>query len=104
MGRAYGSISPYGEAEMKRRNEDVRNRDILGDRYIHSMLQLLPAAIQLPVVKSVSELISGKEQHISAPAWALIISSLTNAKKINTSFWENEKKDLELRKRLLKKT
>lgn len=89
-----------GEAEMKRRSEDVRSRDVLGDRYIHSILQLLPAATELPVVESVSELISGKERHISAPAWALIINSLPNAKKIDINFWENEKKDLELRKRL----
>ncbi|KAL7793737.1 hypothetical protein V8C37DRAFT_409504 [Trichoderma ceciliae] len=93
-------VGRCGEAEMNRRNQDVRNRDILGDRYIHSILQLLPAATELPVVESVSELISGKERHISAPAWALIINSLPNAKKIDINFWENEKKDLELRKRL----
>jgi hypothetical protein len=88
-----------GETERARRKQDVMSRDVLDDRYIHSILQLLPAT-ELPVIKSVSELISGKERHISAPAWALIINSLPNAKKININFWENEKKDLELRKRL----
>ncbi|UKZ53876.1 hypothetical protein TrVGV298_007678 [Trichoderma virens] len=88
-----------GEAEMTRRDRDFRNRDIFSYRYIHSILQLLPAT-ELPVVESVSELISGKERHISAPAWALIVNSLPNVNKININFWENEKKDLDLRKRL----
>lgn len=93
-------VGRCGEAEMSRRKQDVENRDFLDDRYIHSILQLLPAATGLPVVESVSELISGKGRHISAPAWALIINGLPNAKKISINFWENEKKDLELRKRL----
>lgn len=93
-------VSRCGEAEMERRNQDFNNRDIFGDRYIHSILQLPRAAAELPVVERVSELISGKERHISAPAWASIINSLPNAKTIDINFWENEKKDLELRKRL----
>ncbi|GFP57682.1 hypothetical protein TASIC1_0009001900 [Trichoderma asperellum] len=93
-------VGRCGEAEMSRRKQDLENRDFFDDRYIHSILQLLPAATGLPVVESVSELISGKGRHISAPAWALIINSLPNAKKISINFWENEKKDLELRKRL----
>ncbi|KAM0259132.1 hypothetical protein ACHAQJ_003503 [Trichoderma viride] len=93
-------VGRCGEAEMSRRKQDVRNRDLLDDRYIHSILQLVPAATELPVVESVSELISGRERHISAPAWALIINSMPNAKKIDINFWENEKKDLELRKQL----
>ncbi|GFP58997.1 hypothetical protein TASIC1_0011036400 [Trichoderma asperellum] len=93
-------VGRCGKAEMTRRDGDIKNHDIYADRYIHSILQLLPAAGNLPVVESVSEVISGKARHISAPAWALIINSLPNAKKIDINFWENEKKDLELRKRL----
>ncbi|KAL7938015.1 hypothetical protein V8C35DRAFT_138262 [Trichoderma chlorosporum] len=93
-------VGRCGKAEMTRRARDIKNRDIYADRYIHSILQLLPAAGDLPVVESVSEVISGKARHISAPAWALIINSLPNAKKIDINFWDNEKKDLELRKRL----
>ncbi|KAL7916711.1 hypothetical protein GGI35DRAFT_48683 [Trichoderma velutinum] len=92
-------VGRCGETELKRRNRGS-GRDIFGDRYIHSILQLLPAATELPIVQCVSELISGQERHISAPAWALIINSLPNAKKININFWDNEKKDLELRRRL----
>jgi hypothetical protein len=93
-------VSSCGEAEMERRNQDFNNRDIFSDRYIHSILQLLQAAAELPVVERVSELISGKERHVSAPAWASIINSLPNAKTIDINFWENERKDLELRRRL----
>lgn len=95
-------VQRCGEAKIISRDRNFVNRDIFGDRYIHSILQLLPAAAEpeLPVVESVVELISGQEQHISASAWASIINSLPNAKKIDINFWENEKKDLELRKQL----
>ncbi|OAA63619.1 hypothetical protein SPI_03782 [Niveomyces insectorum RCEF 264] len=94
-----------GAVEMKRRDLDFKHRDIFDDRYIHSILQLVPladAAVddELPVVTSVSELISGKERHISAAAWASIINSLPNARMIDFDLWESEKKDVELRKRL----
>ncbi|UKZ65544.1 uncharacterized protein TrAtP1_006744 [Trichoderma atroviride] len=90
---------------MDRRKRDLYNQDIFGDRYVHSILQLLPAATELPVVGCVSRLSSSnrwhtKARHISAAAWALIVNSLPNANKIDLSFWDNEKKDLELRKRL----
>lgn len=82
-----------------------RAHDIGGDRYIHSILQLLPAAIELPVVGCISRLSSGdwrniKERHISAAAWAFIVNSLPNVKEIDINLWDNEKKDLELRKQL----
>lgn len=99
-------VDRCGEAEMIRRRGDFHNHDIRGDRYIHSILQLLPAATELPVVGCVSKLSSGgewysrKARHISAAAYALIINSLPNAKKIDIKVWDNEKKDLELRKRL----
>ncbi|KAL7919867.1 hypothetical protein ACQKWADRAFT_300273 [Trichoderma austrokoningii] len=86
-----------GEVETTRRQMDMRNRDIYSHRYKHSILQLLT---ELPVVERVSELTSFKDRLISASAWALIINSLPNAKKIDVEFWENEKKDLELRARL----
>lgn len=103
-------VSHCGEAEMEWRKQDFRHRDIFGDRYIHSILQLVQrvdtaadaaaAAEELPVVKSVSELISGRKRHISPAAWASIINGLPNAKNIDIDFWENEKKDIELRKQL----
>lgn len=97
-------ISRCSAVQIERRNQDFNHRDIFGDRYIHSILQLVrpanAAVEELPAVKSVSELISGKERHISAAAWASIINSLPNVKKIDFDLWENEKKDVELRKRL----
>lgn len=86
-----------GETEMRRRRMDIQTRDIYSDRYKHSVLQLLT---ELPVVECVTELFSHRDRHISATAWALIINSLPNAKKMDIDFWENEKKDLELRTRL----
>jgi hypothetical protein len=93
-------VGHCGMAEKTRRERAWTSPELYGDRYIHSILQMLPAATVLPVVKCISELISGKERHISAHAWTLIVNGLPNAKKIDIDFWENEKKDLELRKRL----
>lgn len=101
------SISTFSPSDVGRggRERDYRIRGIGGDRYIHSILQLLPAATELPVVGCVSKLSPAnpwhtKGRHISAAAWALIINSLPNANKIDISFWDNEKKDLDLRRRL----
>ncbi|KAL6886921.1 hypothetical protein GGI43DRAFT_426245 [Trichoderma evansii] len=96
---AFSPSDVYHRGKAERRNEDIMSRDIGSNRYIHSILQVLPAATELPAVKSVSQLISSGERHISASAWALIINRLPNAKKINVDFWEKEK-NLELRKRL----
>lgn len=96
------AFSPSDIGHYRERDSDVLSSSIQRNRYSQStsILQLLPAATKLPVVESVSELISGKERHISPSAWTLIVNSLPNAKKIDIDFWENEKRDLELRKRL----
>ncbi|KAK1255185.1 hypothetical protein MKX08_009180 [Trichoderma sp. CBMAI-0020] len=97
----------YGEGPMGR---ELWYRPGIGsDRYIQSVLQLLPAATELPVVRCVSRISSGgswppMERHISASAWTLIINSLPNANKIDIRLWDNAKKNLELRKQLRDET
>lgn len=93
-------VTHCGEAELRRRELDFGNHDIFGDRYVHSILNLVSPSVTLPVVECISELHSGKDRHVSAPAWTAIINSLPNAKKIDADFWDNEKKDLSLRRRL----
>jgi len=98
-------VSCCSTAEIEWRYQDFNHRDILDDRYVHSILQLAypadtAAVEELPVVETVSELISGEERNISPAAWASIINSLPNVKTIDIDFWENEKKDVELRKQL----
>ncbi|KAL7966455.1 hypothetical protein HDV63DRAFT_413164 [Trichoderma sp. SZMC 28014] len=48
-------VDRCGKAEMTRRERRFGNRDIFADRYIHSILRLLPATDDLAVVESVLE-------------------------------------------------
>lgn len=91
------AFSPSDPGPLERGRDVDLDIMFLEDRSIRS-IQMLPA--ELPIVESVSELTWTKGRHISAPAWTVIINSLPNAKKINIGFWENEKNDLALRKRL----
>ncbi|KAH7304530.1 hypothetical protein B0I35DRAFT_465159 [Stachybotrys elegans] len=74
----------------------VSNPDIY-HRYADSILQLL-STTNLPSVNLVSHLRYKPGREMSAQAWASIINGLPNAKHITISIWDNEKKDMDLRR------